>query len=70
LTRMLTEITGNPGFRRANIPPASAALSVILLGGLRELTALTVEDKKDVREIVDAAVAASIALVAAGTQAS
>ena len=69
LTQMLTDITSNPGFLRAGIPPAPVQLSVILLGGLRELTALTVEDKKNVREIVDAAVAASIALVAAGAQA-
>jgi len=69
LTQMLTDITTNPGFVRAGIPPAPPQLSVILLGGLRELTALTVEDKKDVREIVDAAVAASIALVGAGAQA-
>ena len=68
LTQMLSEITSNPGFRRANIPPAPPQLSVILLGGLRELTALTVEDRNDVREIVDAAVTASIALVAAGAQ--
>lgn len=70
LTEMLAVITSNPGFQRAAIPPASPQLSVILLGGLRELTALTVEDDKDVREIVDAAVAASIALVTAGVQAS
>ncbi|MGE5695034.1 MAG: TetR/AcrR family transcriptional regulator [Candidatus Sericytochromatia bacterium] len=71
LTQMLTDITGNPGFQRAGIPPAPAQLSVILLGGLRELTALTVEDDKDVRDIAEAAVAASIALVsAAGAQAS
>jgi AcrR family transcriptional regulator len=68
LTEMLAVITNNPGFRRAQIPPASPQLSVILLGGLRELTALTVEDNKDVWEIVDAAVAASIALVTAGAQ--
>jgi AcrR family transcriptional regulator len=68
LTEMLAVITNNPGFRRAAIPPATPPLSVILLGGLRELTALTVEDNKDVREIVDAAVAASIALVTAGAQ--
>jgi hypothetical protein len=37
---------------------------------LRELAALTVEDNRDVREIVDTAVAASIALVAAGGQVS
>ena len=69
LTQMLTDLTSNPGFQRADIPPAPPQLSVILLGGLRELTALTVEDDKDVRDIVDAAVAASIALVAASAQA-
>jgi AcrR family transcriptional regulator len=68
LTEMLEVITSDAGFRRAGIPPASQQLSVILLGGLRELTAVTVEDKKDVRQIVDAAVAASIALVAASVQ--
>ena len=65
LIQMLTDVTSTPGFERAGIPPAPPQLSVILLGGLRELTALTVEDNKDVREIVDAAVAASIALVSA-----
>ena len=68
LTEMLEVITSDAGFRRAGIPPASPQLSVILLGGLRELTAVTVEDKKDVRQIVDAAVAASIALVTASVQ--
>jgi hypothetical protein len=45
-------------------------MALILVGGLRELAALTVEDNKNVREIVDTAVAASIALVAAGAQTS
>jgi AcrR family transcriptional regulator len=70
LTEMLVAMSGNAGFQRDGIPPASPQIVVILLGGLRELTALTVEDSKDVREIVDAAVTASIALVAAGVQAS
>lgn len=65
LTQMLSELTSNPGFQRAGIPPAPPQLSVILLGGLRELTALTVEDDKDVRDIAEAAVTASIALVSA-----
>jgi AcrR family transcriptional regulator len=68
LTEMLEVITSDAGFRRAGIPPASPQLSVILLGGLRELTAVTVEQNKDVREIADAAVAASIALVNASVQ--
>jgi hypothetical protein len=36
---------------------------VILLGGLRELTALAVEDGKPVRSIVAPAVDASVALL-------
>ncbi|CKQ38945.1 transcriptional regulator [Mycobacterium tuberculosis] len=38
-------------------------LAVILLGGLRELTALTVEDGQPIRNIVEPAVDASIALL-------
>jgi AcrR family transcriptional regulator len=70
LTEMLVDLSGNPGFRRANIPTANPALAVILLGGLRELTALTVEDGKDVREIVDAAVTAFTAVIGRSAQAS
>jgi AcrR family transcriptional regulator len=68
LTKMLIDLTDSPGFRRANIPPISNPIAVILLGGLRELTAQTVEDKHDVREIVDAAVTASIAVVGHSAQ--
>jgi AcrR family transcriptional regulator len=67
---MMVNISSNPGFQRAGISPASRQMALILVGGLRELAALTVEDNRDVREIVDTAVAASIALVAAGAQAS
>jgi AcrR family transcriptional regulator len=63
LTNLLIDLSGSPGFRRANLPPLTAPLAVILLGGLRELTALAVEDGKDVREIVEPAVDASIALL-------
>jgi AcrR family transcriptional regulator len=67
---MMVTISSNPGFQRDNIAPASRQMALILVGGLRELAALTVEDNRDVREIVDTAVAASIALVAAGGQVS
>ncbi|HEY7050524.1 MAG TPA: TetR/AcrR family transcriptional regulator [Mycobacterium sp.] len=65
---MMVGISSNPGFGRDNVPPASRQMALILVGGLRELAALTVEDDRDVREIVDTAVAASIALVVAGAQ--
>ena len=51
LTDMLVDLTDSPGFRRARLPPISRPLALILLGGLRELTALFVEDGRDVRGI-------------------
>ena len=63
LTDMLVDLSDSPGFRRAQLPPVSRPLAVILLGGLRELTALVVEDGGDVRAIVEPAVTASIALL-------
>ena len=65
LTDMLVTLTGNPGFRRAGISPVSASTALILLGGVRELTALLVEDGGDVREIAGPAVAAATALLGA-----
>jgi len=63
LTTMLVDLSDSPGFRRAHVPPVTRTTAVLLLGGLRELTAMTVEDGKDVREIVEPAVSASIALL-------
>jgi AcrR family transcriptional regulator len=63
LTTLLIDLTGGPGFQRAHLPPLTPPLAVILLGGLRELTALAVEDGNDVREIVEPAVEASSALL-------
>jgi AcrR family transcriptional regulator len=63
LATMLADLSDSPGFRRAQLPPVTRPLAVILLGGLRELTALTVEDGQDIRSIVEPAVTASIALL-------
>jgi AcrR family transcriptional regulator len=63
LSSLLIDLSANPGFRRAKLPPLTAPLAVILLGGLRELTALAVEDGKSVRGIVEPAVDASVALL-------
>lgn len=63
LTAMVVEITGNPGFQRAGLPPASPALALILLGGLRELTALIVEDERATDEMTTPAVTAATALM-------
>ena len=63
LTDMLVTLTGSPGFQRAQLTPISRPLALILLGGLRELTALFVEDGQDVRGIVDPAYAAATAIL-------
>lgn len=66
-TEMLMDMSDSPGFRRAGIRPFSRPLAVIMVGGLRELIALTVEDGQDVRGVVGPAVAASVALLQAGS---
>ncbi|BBX19661.1 TetR/AcrR family transcriptional regulator [Mycolicibacterium duvalii] len=63
LTEMLLTLSANPGFTRAGLAPVSAPMAVILLGGLRELTALFVEDGRDVRELVEPATAAATAML-------
>jgi AcrR family transcriptional regulator len=62
-TDMLVDLSDSPGFRRADLPPITAPLALILVGGLRELTALFVEDGLDVHGITDAAVTASTAIL-------
>jgi AcrR family transcriptional regulator len=64
LTELLTTLTASPGFRRAGMQPLSPAIALILLGGLRELTAFVVEDGRDVGEITEPAIAAAAALAA------
>jgi AcrR family transcriptional regulator len=69
LTEMLVELSDSPGFRRAELAPVRRELAVILLGGLRELTALSVEDDLPTTAILEPAVTASEALLSAGSTA-
>ena len=68
LAAALSELSAGPGFQRAGIAPLSPATAVILVGGLRELTAQTVEDGQAASGIIEPAVAASIALLGTGAQ--
>ncbi|UQX10915.1 TetR/AcrR family transcriptional regulator [Candidatus Mycobacterium methanotrophicum] len=63
LTGLLMGLSGSPAFQKAGLPPFTRPLAVILVGGLHELTALAVEDGQSVREIVEPAVHASVALL-------
>jgi AcrR family transcriptional regulator len=65
LTDLLVDLTGGPGFARAGLPVVARPLAVLLLGGLRELTALLVEDGSDVHTMLEPAVTASTALLGA-----
>jgi AcrR family transcriptional regulator len=63
LTSLLVDLSGSAGFQQVGLPPLTRPLAVILVGGLRELTALAVEDGHSMREIVEPAVHASVALL-------
>lgn len=63
LTDLLIELSESAGFRHAELPPLTRPMAIILLGGLRELTALIVEDGGDIREIYGPALAASKAIL-------
>jgi len=65
LTTMLIDLTGNAGFARAGIAPIPQAVAVILVGGLRELTAQTVEDGNPITDITSPALAVSLAILKA-----
>jgi AcrR family transcriptional regulator len=69
LTDMLMDLSANPGFLQADLPPITRPLALILLGGLRELTAYTLEEDGDIRGIAGVAVAASAALLRSGNPA-
>lgn len=68
LTSMIVDLSGNPGFRRAGIAPIPHAMAVILVGGLRELTAQTVEDGSPVTEIIEPTLAVSLAILGPKTR--
>ena len=63
LSDMLVAISSSPGFREAGLAPVSRELALILLGGLREITASYVEDGRDVGGIAEASVAATTAML-------
>ena len=56
-------------FRAAGVGPVSRQRVIMLLGGLRELTAITVENGGRMSDITEEAVDASIALLGPRTEA-
>jgi len=60
---MVGTLGGTDEFRAAGIGPVSRRRIIMLLGGLRELTAITVEEGGRMSDVTDEAVNASIALL-------
>ncbi|WP_111508277.1 TetR/AcrR family transcriptional regulator [Mycobacterium kyogaense] len=60
---MVDALSDSAEFRSAGIGPVPRRRIVMLLGGLRELTAITVEEGGRLSDVTDEAVEASIALV-------
>jgi AcrR family transcriptional regulator len=65
LTEMLVVLSSSPGFQRAGVAPVTRPTAALIFGGLREMTAITVEDGDDVHGIVETAVSAIIAILGA-----
>ena len=60
---MIQTLCDTPEWRAVHAGPVSRQLAIMLLGGLRELTATTVEDGARVSDIAELAVQASTALL-------
>jgi len=56
---LIQRLTDTPHLRTAGVRPPQPQTAIILLGGLRELIAVTVEDGRDVESIIDPAVEAT-----------
>jgi AcrR family transcriptional regulator len=64
LVELVQHLTDTPQFRDAGLAPVSRELALVVLGGLRELTASVIEDGDDVRGVAEVGVTATLALLA------
>lgn len=60
-------LASTPELRAAGVAPPSRQLTIMLIGGLRELIATTVEDGGDISDITESAVQATRALLGPAT---
>jgi len=64
LVQLVQRLTDTEQFRAAGLLPVSRELALVVLGGLRELTASVIEDGDDVRDVAEVGVTATLALLA------
>jgi AcrR family transcriptional regulator len=67
LTEMLLRLTDTEVFRAAGAGPLSRPRALLLLGGIRELTAMTLEDGGEVHELTEVVTSAATALLTPGS---
>ena len=60
---LIETLTDNPELRAVGVEPVSRQVATVLLGGLRELMAITVEDGGAIGDITDVAVRTTMALL-------
>lgn len=60
---LIQDLTATAGFQAAGLHPPTRQMATILYGGFRELIASTVEDGRDITEIIDVAVETALALI-------
>ncbi len=60
---LIESLSTTPELRAAGVAPPSRQLTILMLGGLRELMATTVEDGGNIGDIVDVAVQATQAML-------
>ncbi|HWC45165.1 MAG TPA: TetR/AcrR family transcriptional regulator [Casimicrobiaceae bacterium] len=60
---LIETLTDNPELRTVGVEPVSRQVAIMLLGGLRELMATTVEDGGAISDITDVAVRTTMALL-------
>ena len=64
---LIQDLTDTPELRAAGVAPPPRQLMIMLLGGLRELIATTVEDGGDIGDITEVAVQAAQAMLGQGS---
>jgi AcrR family transcriptional regulator len=60
---LIQTLSDNPELRASGVTPVSRPVAILLLGGLRELMATTVEDGGRIGDVTEVAVAATMALL-------
>ena len=60
---LLQTLSDTPELRAAGIPAPSREASIVLVGGLRELIAISLEEGRDLGVVVDAATAVTLAVL-------